>query len=263
MRRHSVPKDESHIEMKRTNMRVVTSYIAVVLVGAFLCLGCKPSGDKPDKPGASNGAETSAKDLGAKALEDEDWARAYDKFTDAIAADDADVDAYYGRASASLEIAQGHYRLAQAAATNQDVEAGKSEAAKADESFQKAIEDCDKAIALDANYADAYYLKGVVAQYQGAWEQGIDAFTQCVKIAPDRADAYHRRGEIYDHIGDYMNSSVDFKKAGELGYSDGSEQAASDVDMNDFSDLNYEPEEATDAQDSAGSAEPNGSESEE
>ena len=68
-------------------MRVVTSYIAVVLVGAFLCLGCKPSGDKPDKPGASNGAETSAKDLGAKALEDEDWARAYDKFTDAIAAD--------------------------------------------------------------------------------------------------------------------------------------------------------------------------------
>ncbi|MBP5622193.1 MAG: tetratricopeptide repeat protein, partial [Thermoguttaceae bacterium] len=133
------------------------------------------------------------------------------------------------------------------------VDAGKSEAAKADESFQKAIEDCDKAISLDSKFADAYYLKGVVAQYQGSWEQGIDAFSECVKIDPDRAEAYHRRGEIYDHIGDYMNSSVDFKKASELGYSDGTEQVAADVDLNDFSDLNYEPEEGADAQDPADS----------
>ncbi len=237
--------------MKRTNIRVATCYIAVVLIGAFFCSGCNPSRDKP----GSN--ETSAEDLGAKALEEGDWARAYDKFSDAIAANDQDVDAYYGRASASLEIAQGHYRLAQAAATNQDVKTGEAEAAKADASFQKAIDDCDKAISLDANFADAYYLKGVVAQYQGAWEKGIEAFSQCVKIDPDRAEAYHRRGEIYDHIGDYMNSSVDFKKAGDLGYSDGEETEVAPSDLDDFSDLNYDPDEnrEEDRSDSADSAE--------
>ena len=134
-------------------------------------------------------------------------------------------------------------RLAQAAATNQDVKTGETEAGKADEYFQKALSDCDKVLELDAKFADAHFLKGVVAQYQGRWEDGIEAFSQCVSLDPQRADAYHHRGEIYEHIGDSMNSSVDFNKASELGYSDGTESSADGSAPPDFSDLNYDPDE--------------------
>lgn len=230
--------------MKRMNW--LLSCAAAILIAAPLCVGCKPGTDGGEQ---SAGAET-AVDQGAKALDDSDWSRAFDKFSDAIAADDKNVDSYYGRAAAALEIARGHYSLAQAAATNNDVKTGEAEAKKADEYFQKAVDDCDKIVALDANFANAYFLKGVVAQYQGRWNDGIEAFTQCIKIEPERADAYHRRAEIYDHTGDYMNSSVDFKKASELGYSDGSEAEIAEAgDAADFSDLNYDAEAADEEND--------------
>ncbi|MGN1064533.1 MAG: tetratricopeptide repeat protein, partial [Thermoguttaceae bacterium] len=131
---------------------------------------------------------------------------------------------------------------------------GEEEAKKADEYFKKSVDDCDKILSLDPQYADAYFLKGVAAQYQGAWEDGIAAFTECVKLDPSRAEAYHHRGEIYSNIGDYMNSGLDFKKASELGYTDGSETAdAASSDPADFSDLNYDAAEgdAADAEEDA------------
>lgn len=233
--------------MKRTYMSAILGGAAVFLAAAVLCVGCKPSGDS-NPTGGADGNRTGAATLldeGAQALQSEDWARAYDKFTDAIAADDKNVDAYYGRAAAAGAIAEGHYRLAQAAATNEDVKSGEEEAKKADEYFKKSVDDCDKILSLDPQYADAYFLKGVAAQYQGAWEDGIAAFTECVKLDPSRAEAYHHRGEIYSNIGDYMNSGLDFKKASELGYTDGSEaaDASASSDPADFSDLNYDAAE--------------------
>ena len=224
--------------MKRMNL--LFSVVTIVAATA-LCVGCKDKGDAADKTDAA----TVAAEEGAAALEAADWARAYDKFSDAIAANDQDVDSYYGRAAAATQIAQGHYSLAKAAATNQNEEAGIAEAEKADQYFKLAIEDCDRIVAIDQNFADAYFLKGTIAQYQGAWEDGIEAFTQCVKLDPENAEAYHRRGEIYDHTGDYMNSSVDFKKASELGFSEGLETAeAGSGDLEDFSDLEYDGDDA-------------------
>ena len=62
-----------------------------------------------------------------------------------------------------------------------------------------------------------------------------------------RGEAFHRRGEIYDHIGDYMNASVDFKKASELGFA-APDPVAPALNEDDLSDLNYE----VDASDSEG-----------
>ncbi len=227
--------------MKRTDFSGVLSCAAAILAVAILVVGCKPQGEKND-PG-SKAADSCQQ--GAEALMAEDWTRAYDRFSDAIAADQKNVDAYYGRAAASGAMAEEHYRLAQAAATNQDQKTGEAEAKKADEFFKKSIDDCEKILEIDPDYADAYFLKGVAAQYQGAWQDGIDAFSECVKLDPKRAEAYHRRGEIYDNIGDYMNSSVDFKKASELGYADKkqSEDQDQNGDLEDFSDLNYDAEE--------------------
>ena len=214
--------------------------LAAVLLAALAV----PERKKDNTPTPASNADATAKTTGQAALDEGDWSRAYDSFTTAIAANPNDVDSYYGRAAASLARARQHYSLAQAAATNQKIDEGRAEAAKADEYFKKATDDADAILKIDAQYAEAWFLKGVACQYQGMWEEGVDAFSECVKLAPERAEAYQRRGEIYDHIGDYMNASVDYKKASELGYSDGpTDAAAAHEDELDFSDLNYDPEE--------------------
>ncbi|MBP3558560.1 MAG: tetratricopeptide repeat protein [Thermoguttaceae bacterium] len=187
------------------------------------CGGCKKGNDVGDNPANENGqtaTASSSTDAGAAALDAGEWTRAYDAFSAAIAADPNAVDAYFGRAAASLAIAEERYRLAEAAATNGDVKTGTAEAEKANENFAKAIADCDKVLELDAKYADAYFIRGVAAQYQGDWNAGIEAFTKCVELSPENAEAYHRRGEIYDHTGDTEHATVDLKKAAELGYRD-------------------------------------------
>jgi tetratricopeptide (TPR) repeat protein len=110
-----------------------------------------------------------------------------------------------------------------------------AEAEKANENFAKAIADCDKTLELDAKYADAYFIRGVAAQYQGDWNAGIEAFTKCVELAPEHAEAYHRRGEIYDHTGDTEHATVDLKKAAELGYrdADGESESAAQEDADE------------------------------
>ena len=220
--------------------RVGKSGLAALLAIALFTTACNRDKNQEPTPGGDSDA------TGQAALDDGDWSRAYDSFTKAIEANANDVDAYYGRAAASLARAQEHYNLAQAHATNKKIEDGKAEAAKADDFFGKAIADADAILKIDPQYADAWFLKGVACQYQGMWDEGIEAFTECVKIDGERAEAYQRRGEIYDHLGDYMNSSLDFKKASELGYvgdSTGSSTTVSSEASDDFSDLNYNPDE--------------------
>ncbi|MGI6402076.1 MAG: tetratricopeptide repeat protein [Thermoguttaceae bacterium] len=222
-------------------------YISKLGVGALVATALIVGGCKPDKQ--TNDPQTPASDVkGQSALDQGDWSRAYDSFSAAITANPNDVDAYYGRAAASLARAQEHYRLAQADATNQMIEEGRNEAAKADEFFKKATDDADAILKIDPNYAEAWFVKGVACQYQGKWTEGIEAFTECLTLDPNNAEAYHRRGEIYDHTGDYMNASVDFKKATELGFSEPSTDAAY-TDLDDFSDLNYELDEASEETD--------------
>lgn len=198
------------------------------------CGGCDKgkSGENPNNGDASQASSGGAIDAGVAALDVGEWTRAYDAFSEAIAADPNAVDAYFGRAAASLAIAEERYRLAEAAATNGDVKTGTAEAEKANENFAKAIADCDKTLELDAKYADAYFIRGVAAQYQGDWNAGIEAFTKCVELAPEHAEAYHRRGEIYDHTGDTEHATVDLKKAAELGYrdADGESESAAQED---------------------------------
>ncbi len=215
--------------MKRFFWAVGTSAALTVAC----CGGCDKgkSGENPANDAASQTAAGSQIDAGAAALDAGEWTRAFDAFSDAIAADPTAVDAYFGRAAASLAIAEERYRLAEAAATNGDVKTGTAEAEKANENFAKAIADCEKVLALDAKYADAYFIRGVAAQYQGDWNAGIEAFTKCVELSPENAEAYHRRGEIYDHTGDYGNASIDRKKAAELGYRDAEGEDATQDDV--------------------------------
>ncbi|MBQ9372607.1 MAG: hypothetical protein IJU03_10490 [Thermoguttaceae bacterium] len=220
---------------RKVALASTTAFIAL-LIFAIAWSGCK-------REGATGVAQTHLEE-GGRALDAGDWSRARDAFTSAIETNDQLIEAFYGRAAATLAQAEEHYKLAQAAATMSDVDRGETEAQRADVLFDETKQDCDAALGLDPDFSEAYFIKGVVAQYQGAWNEGIEAFTECLRVDPNRAEAYHRRGEIYDHIGDYINSTVDFKKAGELGFVKKDDaQDSPQLDEDDLSDLKYDADE--------------------
>ena len=191
------------------------------LMGVFSLLifdgGCKkPEGNSPKQ---ANIQELIAQ--GDAHLNQQQWQEAIDKYTQAIDAAPDSLQAYYHRAVACLAEGEEHYNLAKAMAENKaHHDLAQQEVDKADQRFTQVVEDCKKITELDANFAESFYLQGCVAIYQGGWDHAIELFTQCLDKSPDYAEAYQRRGEVYQHVGDTVNSTLDLKKAAELGYTD-------------------------------------------
>ncbi|TKC58149.1 hypothetical protein FBD94_19570 [Pedobacter hiemivivus] len=89
--------------------------------------------------------------------------------------------------------------------------------------FKKAYQSFDRAIALNANFAEAYLgravLKYKIASPFGMW----DDFSMAIKLKPNFGEAYYERGLIKTFISGKSLSAnndgeTDFKKATELGF---------------------------------------------
>ncbi len=63
--------------------------------------------------------------------------------------------------------------------------------------LDEASKDFDKAIALDKNYAEAYFLKGTAFQFSSETTKAISAYSQAIAIQNNYADAYLMRGLLY------------------------------------------------------------------
>ena len=83
--------------------------------------------------------------------------------------------------------------------------------------FDKAIEDFDKAIALNPSDPDPYYNRGVVFTKMGKFDKAIDQFDKTIKINPQYTAAYAERGKVYIRIGNKELAVSDFQKACDLG----------------------------------------------
>lgn len=68
-------------------------------------------------------------------------------------------------------------------------------AAKARRSdYVGAVADCDRAIAINPNYADAYSFRGLNKSILGNLQGAITDFDHAITLNPNNADYYHRRG---------------------------------------------------------------------
>lgn len=75
---------------------------------------------------------------------------------------------------------------------------------------------CNKALSLDPNLANAYEIRGRYYNSRGETEKAIDDQQKAISINPNYANAYWNLGWNYHSKRDYLNSLINFKKAGQL-----------------------------------------------
>ena len=75
--------------------------------------------------------------------------------------------------------------------------------------IEGAIEDYNRAIKIDSNYAPAYYNRGIAFLELGDPFNAVKDFTKAIEINPDYALAYYNRGIIYEELGDSNKALMD------------------------------------------------------
>ncbi len=83
--------------------------------------------------------------------------------------------------------------------------------------LQKALADFDKAIELDPKYVEAYYYRGFIRDYFEEYEKSKANFDKVIELSPGDAEAYVNRALIRSKLGDGRGEIADLKQAARLG----------------------------------------------
>lgn len=67
--------------------------------------------------------------------------------------------------------------------------------------YQQAVTLCDKAIAMDAEYAKAYYIKGIAQKKLRKYKESVSSLQLAVEKNPNNAAAFFALGGAFDIIG--------------------------------------------------------------
>lgn len=191
-------------------------FAGICVVWAFMAAGCGPKERPTQEPNAKNAQI----EQGEEALETSRWTEAAASFSEALKSDPKNETALFGRSGAYLALGRAYYKKAVESAELGEIAQAQDETAKADEAFGKAFDDCQAILAQNAEQPDAHYAIGCIRLYQGDWDGAIESFSTVIRIQPENPYPYQRRGEVFGHIGDTVNETMDLKKAAELGYRD-------------------------------------------
>jgi tetratricopeptide (TPR) repeat protein len=85
-----------------------------------------------------------------------------------------------------------------------------------DERDSLAIISLTKAIELDSNYKDAYYLRAYSNHRYGKFEAAIDDYSKTIEFDPNHDEAYYFRGVVKGTINDFSGAISDYSKAIEI-----------------------------------------------
>src|SRR5262249_18138042 len=72
--------------------------------------------------------------------------------------------------------------------------------------LDRAIQDFDQSIKLDANYTKPLNNRGVALMRQGEYDHAIEAFDEAIRLKPSYANAYANRAGAYLRKGDYTRA---------------------------------------------------------
>ena len=93
---------------------------------------------------------------------------------------------------------------------------GEQEATKTID-FEIMLRDYDQVLRLQPDFVFAIYNKANILCAQREWQTAINYYTQAIAIDGDFAEAYFNRGLTYVYIGENEKGLADLSKAGELG----------------------------------------------
>ena len=79
-----------------------------------------------------------------------------------------------------------------------------------------AIRDCDRAIELEPDYADAYFRRATAYLNKGDNDHAVADYTRAMQLKPDSTGALTLRGMAYAHKGDYDRAIEDYTRALQL-----------------------------------------------
>ena len=107
-----------------------------------------------------------------------------------------------GTALTPRQEAEASYALAyeEVGKARKDIEDGKAK--NAEKKFRRALERCEKAVALDERYHEAWNLLGYTARKTGDYDKAFKAYERCLAIKPDYAPAREYLGEAWLEKGD-------------------------------------------------------------
>ena len=81
---------------------------------------------------------------------------------------------------------------------------------------ERAIEDYDKAIELNPEYAAAYYNRGNRYRDLGQHERAIEDYDSAIELGPELAEAYSNRGITYADLGQHEQAIENYDMILEL-----------------------------------------------
>jgi uncharacterized caspase-like protein len=156
---------------------------------------------------------------GLDRVEQGDNQGAIDNFTEGIALNPDDAEAYNNRGEAYRNLRQYQEAIAdldRAISLNPDFAAAYNNRANAYlslQQYQSAIADFNQVISLNPDYANAYNNRGVAYLNLQQYQEAIADFNKAIALNPDFAAAYNSRGNTYYYLQQYQEAIADFNKA--------------------------------------------------
>ena len=77
--------------------------------------------------------------------------------------------------------------------------------------LQAALDDFDRAIAIDARSAKPFHLRGLVRDRQGHSREALDDFSQAIARDPEYGAAYYSRSAVYSRLGEHAKAQEDIE----------------------------------------------------
>ena len=84
--------------------------------------------------------------------------------------------------------------------------------------YTEALEDFNKAAALDPYSPDIFNYRGMTKYYMNDYPGALIDFNKAIELQPDYAEAYNLRGIVKGELNDDKGACADWEKSYELGF---------------------------------------------